>query len=172
MNSGVATGPFTSVALLFAAKPAQQPYLTGMVNIVKCYAPQFWQQFLPSRCSTELFYCKPQFAVLALEQLFVGDPRRFCIRARLRSHKKIAALQYKRTALASLDFSPYDVFPIRGVQRDFPDVVPATRRAPCCLLRGHSAERLPQIWTMPCSFFIGFVEQDKNEIGRVHGGFP
>src|SRR5258706_3829084 len=171
MNARVAGRCFRECRSLFVAtQSAQQPYLTRVVNIVKRDPPQLRQQLLPSRCSSRLYYCKPQRAVLALEQLFVCAPCGFSIRTWFRPRKKVTAFKHKGTALTSLNSSPYRVFPIRGVQRDFPNVVAIASRAPCRLFRAHSTQRLLQIWTMPCPFFIGFIEQGKNEIGRVHGG--
>src|SRR6266849_9798678 len=85
-----------SLPLPCATEPAQQPYLTGVIDIVKCDAPKLGQQLLPPRCPAQRDHCLLQGAVLPLQQFLVRAPRLLRIRPCRRTRKKVAAFQRER----------------------------------------------------------------------------
>jgi len=60
------------------------------------------------------------------------------------------------------------IFPISGVQRNFPDVVPPCSRTPSSLHHGHALEGLLEVRSMPRFSLVGFVQQSKHKSCCVH----
>ena len=76
--------------------------------------------------------------MFALEQLFIRGPCRLVELALFGTQEKIAPFQRKRAAFAAFDPASQRVFPVRGMQHHFPDIVAARTGAPGCLPRRHT----------------------------------
>src|SRR4029077_16602128 len=113
---------------------------------------------------------RPQSPMFSLEQLFIRGPCRLVELALFRTREKVAAFQRKRTAFAPPDPPPQRVFPVRCVQRHFPDIVAARSWPPGSLPRRHTLQGLSQIGAMPGLSFVGFIEKREYELVGIHGG--
>src|SRR5215813_6275252 len=122
---------------------AQQPNLPGVINIVKGNAPKGAGKFCRLRFAQRAAERFAQRQVLAAQYLFVPLPGRFPRLACFRPGEEIAAGQDEAAAFAACKLAANHIFPIGGVQRLFPDIVPAGSGPPRGLLRRHAPERLP-----------------------------
>src|SRR5262245_6946219 len=102
------------------------------------------------------------------KDLFVRLPCRLRQFSRFGTSEEVATRQRETAALATLQFMADHIFPVCGMQRHFPDVVPTWSRAPSRLLRRDSLQRLPQVCSMPGFFLEGLFKQAQNRGSRVH----
>src|SRR3989338_7483169 len=87
----------------------------------------------------------------------------------LRSSKPIRAFELKRTAGPSCQTPPRGIFPVRGMNNELPDVVPARRRSPRRLRRGDATNRAAEIRAVPGGMIVCLVEyrQEQANFGRL-----
>src|SRR5271156_3455489 len=95
--------------------------------------------------------------MLFFENLAAIAPRGFG--GRLGHREEVASLHRERCTSFFEETPPRHVFPICGVQRELPDIVAATLRAPRGNARGDSANGLLQIRTVPGFLFVGFAQE-------------
>src|SRR6516165_175315 len=104
---------------------AEQPDLSGMVNVVERHAVEHAELLLRLG---RLQHPGDRFhhgAVFLLEQLLVRTPRGFGGLSLLRPREEIAAFENKRAALAPFKPPANGVLPVGHAKRQFPNVVPA-----------------------------------------------
>src|SRR5206468_3460555 len=99
-----------------------------------------------------------------------GAPGGFSGLSFLRPREKIASFQNERASFAAFDAASHGIFPISGMQGEFPDVVTAGCGAPGRLTCGNAFERLAQIRAVPGFVGIAFAEKCQNQIVRFHAG--
>ena len=133
-----------------------------VINVVERYAIQLRPKSCRTRSAEHSSDCRAQGPMFALEQFFIRGPRRFVEFAPLGAREEIAAFQRKGAAFAAFDPSPERIFPVRGVQRHFPDIVAARARTPGCLARRHTFYGLFEIRSMPGLFFISFIQESEH----------
>src|SRR5260370_21906362 len=110
-----------------------------------------------------------QGPVFSLQQLLVGAPGGIFRLAFCGRQEEIASFEHERAALPAFDSSPHGILPVRGMERHFPDIVPARSGTPRGLLRGYSLDGLLEIRSMPGFFLVGFIEQREHELCGIHG---
>src|SRR5260370_4030271 len=109
-----------------------------------------------------------QGPVFSLRNLFVGAPGALFQLAFFGPHEEIASSEHERATLPAFDSSPHGILPVRGMERHFPDIVPARSGTPRGLLRGYSLDGLLEIRSMPGFFLVGFIEQREHELCGIH----
>lgn len=149
-------------------KASQQSDLPRVIDIMKRNSVKLSQQFHSLRRSHNLFHGGAQRAVLPLEQFLIGPPGRFTQLRFFGPWEKVAPFQDKRASFSALDPSSHCVFPVRRVQRQFPDVVPVRPGSPRCLLGTDSPEGLLEIGSVPGPFLVTLVEQCHHQFRVFH----
>ena len=113
-----------------------------------------------------------QGAMLFRKQGEIGAPGRFRGLPFFGPREEIASFQGKRAALSAFDLPAHRIFPIRGVKREFPDIVTPVSRAPGRLFRIDAFQRLPQIGPMPCGTCETLRKHREKQLIFAHGGLP
>jgi len=123
--------------------------LPCVIDIVKGDAVERAEKFSRGVRFQNAAHALLQGAMFFLEQGEIGAPGGFRGPPFFRSREEIASLQDKRTALCPFDPAAHRIFPIRGVKREFPDIVTPVSRPPSRVFRTDAFQRLPQIGLMP-----------------------
>src|SRR5271157_4278771 len=110
--------------------------------------------------------------MLFLEQGEIGAPGSFRGFPLFGPREEIASLQGKRAALFPFNLAAHRILPIRGVKREFPNIVTPVRRPPSRLLRADAFQRLLQIGPMPGGSCETLRKQREKQFFLVHGGLP
>src|SRR5678815_89155 len=104
-----------------------------------------------------------------VEQRLIGLPGTL---ARVfRPPKPVRPFDPERTARLARQPPPRGIFPVRGMNDELPDVVPARRRPPGGLRRRDASNRAPKIRAVPRGMIVGLVENRQQESdfrGRPH----
>src|ERR1700739_1072246 len=140
-----------------------------MVNVVKRSSVKHRIKFFGTWSFQYTAYGGFQGLVFPFEQRQISAPSRFRGFPFFRPREKIASLQNERSALRSFDASSHGVFPVGGMQRELPDVVPARRRTPSSFAGRDAFQRLAQIRAVPSFVGITVIQKRKDQVTRVHG---
>src|SRR5439155_26135815 len=73
--------------------------------------------------------------------------------------EKVAARDRKTAALLARESAAHQVFNIRRVFLELPNIVSSGGRAPCGLSRAYAADRRPEIGPVPRLLIEGFIEE-------------
>lgn len=138
-----------------------------MVQVVSGDAADQVQCFLVlPACRGQFDECPAQIAVLAEQDFDVRLPGRF---ARFdRPREEVAARQNKATALFTGNAAAHHIFPIRGVERQFPNVMAAGSHSPGRLPRTDAPNGATKVGAMPRLLLERLVDQIQQN-ARVRG---
>ena len=144
--------------------------MAGVIDVVERHAVKLRHESCPTRGPQHLRHCCPQSPMFARKQLFIRGPCRLVKLAFFGTWEKIAPFQGKRAAFTALDPPSQRVFPVRGVEHHFPDIVAARTRAPGCLPRRHTLQGLSEIWAVPGLLFVGLIQEREYELLGIQRG--
>ncbi len=75
-----------------------------------------------------------------------------------RAFQPITSLQWERSFFFSQNSTPHDIFPIRTVNHNFPNIMPRRRRPPRHLFNRQAPDRTAKIGAMPCSIVVRLID--------------
>src|SRR5215472_4777186 len=90
------------------------------------------------------------------------------LRRRHRTDEPIAPLLAERTSFLVDQHAPDGVLPVRGVERELPDVVPSRRRPPRGFSRADAAQGALEVRSLPRVLLVGLVEQPEQQGRFAH----
>src|SRR5579863_447589 len=122
-------------SLVTVLKPPQQADLPGMIHVMEGDTEDHPQSALGRLAHEISGDCSAQFHMLSLEQGAILSPGLFYCLPRLRPSEPVAALERKRAARSAQQPPSNGVFPVGGMNGDFPDIVTAGLWSPCRLPR-------------------------------------